>query len=507
MNIEKFFEPYNNSSIVFDPIPSYSGYWDFEIENLIKNSKKENGVNLFQQFIEDIYLKKIGKIFNINVVSTIPIRLLSSPNEDNVGRCLKFSKIPLYSNLQLFLNQSIDLYGKDKENHYKYLSDLFNNLDNNEKLNEDFINALKEKLLKLKDIKENGFESVYHDAVMEDFDFEKKVYPNLEFNQYINSMYKITEQYINGLMNIGDFFEQKIDYNELYKCFNPDTFYLLFAKIIYEISLRTEEECNLLDNSYGYLNYYSNILEKIIAEEKNYNPKINYTLENGKRLRDYSRRQFQLEFSKLIKRHPEAKMVAIPNLNGDNSKYKDIDLIEKIALLYDEDVVVNWTFLPKGEKIRKGESSNSSEYVIKEQKDNNKLVNETNMRISILENSGYMGTPVKGLDTFSGYFAFIYPNGKVILEKFWEDEECLKPAVGYATYVMQIDNFIELSKKSKIELIEYIKTIPEIGVKRIFHTSINNWQRNLNNEIEGTYRLEDAIEFINGLKTGDKKHE
>ena len=129
------------------------------------------------------------------------------------------------------------------------------------------------------------------------------------------------------------------------------------------------------------------------------------------------------------------------------------------------------------------------------------------MRISILENSGYMGTPVKGLDTFSGYFAFIYPNGKVILEKFWEDEECLKPAVGYATYVMQIDNFIELSKKSKIELIEYIKTIPEIGVKRIFHTSINNWQRNLNNEIEGTYRLEDAIEFINGLKTGDKKHE
>jgi len=253
MNIEKFFEPYNNSSIVFDPIPSYSGYWDFEIENLIKNSKKENGVNLFQQFIEDIYLKKIGKIFNINVVSTIPIRLLSSPNEDNVGRCLKFSKIPLYSNLQLFLNQSIDLYGKDKENHYKYLSDLFNNFNNNEKLNEDFINALKEKLLKLKDIKENGFESVYHDAVMEDFDFEKKVYPNLEFNQYINSMYKITEQYINGLMNIGDFFEQKIDYNELYKCFNPDTFYLLFAKIIYEISLRTEEECNLLDNSYGYL--------------------------------------------------------------------------------------------------------------------------------------------------------------------------------------------------------------------------------------------------------------
>ena len=123
------------------------------------------------------------------------------------------------------------------------------------------------------------------------------------------------------------------------------------------------------------------------------------------------------------------------------------------------------------------------------------------MRISILENSGYVGRPIKGLNTFSGYYAFVYQSGVVVLEKFWNDEEKMIPATFNATYVMNIDNFIEMSKVSKLTLIEYIKTLPEIGVKRIFHTNINNWHRNLYNEINGSYRLEDVISFIASLQT------
>ena len=67
---------------------------------------------------------------------------------------------------------------------------------------------------------------------------------------------------------------------------------------------------------------------------------------------------------------------------------------------------------------------------------------------------------------------------------------------------MNIDNFISMSKISKINLVEYIKTLPEIGVKRLYHSSQANWEKNIYKEINGAYRLEDAIEFINGLKSG-----
>jgi len=144
----------------------------------------------------------------------------------------------------------------------------------------------------------------------------------------------------------------------------------------------------------------------------------------------------------------------------------------------------------------------NSSSVGRTRKDKSKLIEEVNMRIDILENSGYIISPIMGLDTFSGYYAFVYPNGKVILEKFWENAETQNPAVESATYVMTIDNFVELSKMPKLALIEYIKSFPEVGVRRIFHTSINNWQRNLFNEINGSYRFEDAIDFINNLKNG-----
>ena len=83
----------------------------------------------------------------------------------------------------------------------------------------------------------------------------------------------------------------------------------------------------------------------------------------------------------------------------------------------------------------------------------------------------------------------------------------LTPAVGNATYVFTIDNFLNMSKTPNVNLVEYVKTLPEMGTKRIFHTSINNWHRNLYNEINENYRVEDAIEYINSLDSGGKTHE
>ena len=503
MAIEKYFSLYEDARIVFDPAPSYFGDWVFTIDNLIKNSKKENGVNLFKEFHKKTYQEPLKKIFNTDRILDLNVGLLSTVNANNIGRCLKYSKVDFIIELINFLDCHIDRYGKTEEERIAYFNQLLNNVEvNNDALNEAFSESLKEKARKLKDVMDNEINSMYFEAAMLDYAPYKN---SIDFSTYISRMYQVTVDFQNGILQLGDFFDQPIDYNELYNCFDPDIFYLLFAKIIYEFNLIREKESNTLDNSYGYMYHYINAIEKVIQDDKKYDPKILFTLPNGKKIR-YSRWQFQMDFKELMDRHPEAGFYKLPLLDDENvDKYRDVALMEKIAKLHTEDTKVNWDFLPKGEGIKKGTiTKNDSQST---SRDKEALVEEVNMRISIMENSGSLSRPIKGLNTFSGYYAFVYPNGKVILEKFWENEENLTPAVGCATYVMDIDNFVEMSKISRINLVEYIKTLPEIGVKRIFHMSVNNWQRNLYNEINGTYRIEDAIEFINGLNNGVKKND
>ena len=433
--------------------------------------------------------------------------MISKPTEEMKGRCLRFNKVDFFIELINFLNQNIDRNGlNDKQNNERIMSLINHIKGNNEELNIAFSDALKEHARRLKDILDKGFNSEYFDSAMKDYEPYKN---RISFEDYIKNNHLISSKFQIGMLRLDDFFNQNIDFNKLYELFDSDTFCLLFAKIIYEFNLKIEKEYNRLDNSYGYLCYYKMMIDKVVEQDtKRYNPKIFYTSENGKKIK-YSRWDFMNEFNELMERHPEAKSFKLPVLEDeDHERYKDISLMEKITRLYREETKVNWEFLPEGEGIRKSERTMASSSIQSlKGKDKEELIQEINMRISILENSGFIGKPIKGLNTFSGYYAFIYPNGNVILEKFWENENTLSPAVGSATYVMTIDNFIELSKISRINLIEYMKTLPEIGVKRIFHTSINYWQRNLYDEINGTYRIEDAIDFINSLNKGDKKYE
>ena len=490
------------ASAIFDPIPAYDGQWLFTINNLRKNALKKE---LWDEFYRTTYEEPLRKIFETERILDLHVGMISKPNIDNVGRCLRYNKVDFFIELTNFINQNIDNCGLSEKQNKERIMNLLNHLKgSNEDLNITYSESLKEHVRRLKDVLDKGFNSEYFDVAMLDYEPYKK---RISFEDYIKNNYLISSKFQVGLLRLDDFFDRNIDINRMYELFDPDVFCLLFAKIIYEFNLKIEKEFGRLDNSYGYLCYYKMMIDKVIEnDDKRYDPKIFYTLDNEKKIR-YSRWNFMSEYHDLMDRHPEAGSFKLPVLEGEaHERYKDISLMEKITRLYGEDIKVNWDFLPSGEGIKKGVSKNTRG-ISKNKKDKDELINEINMRISILENSGFIGRPIRGLDTFSGYYAFIYPNGKVILEKFWKNESTLNPSVGNATYVMDIDNFIEMSKISRIDLIEYMKTLPEIGVKRIFHTSINNWQRNLFDAINGTYRIEDAIDFINSLNKGDKSYE
>lgn len=496
-------EKYLNSSVVFDPIPSYVGLWFFRNENLIKNSKKVEGVNLFQKYYQDYIYNPLKQYFKYLDNLKISIGFTSSANDDLFGRHLSPNKLDFFLGLTRFLNSRLDKYGKTEDEYRAYITtNLASHIkDDNDTLNNAFITALQEKENKLKTLIEDEFNSDFFDVAMQDYE-EYKLYTGnqITFSTYIKATYNLTRDLQNGLRTLGDFFDRDLNYQKLYECFDSDTFYLLFAIIIYENCIMLESKEEELDNSYFYLNEYFEAIGKMVKEDGKYNPTVLYAWKNGKKEK-ISRRELQSRYEELKKRHPEKKPLKLPSLE-DSERYKDIILVENLKRLCEGETQINWEFLPEGIQIKKSETlTGKSNNERKNSIDKDKALQDVNMRITILENSGFIGRPIRGLNTFNGYYAFVYPNGVVILEKFWNNEETLSPAMYNATYVMNIDNFIEMSKISKLNLIDYIKAFPEVGVKRIFHTSINNWQRNLYKEINGSYRLEDAIQFISSLKT------
>ncbi len=496
MAIEKYFDALGGPEAVFDPIPSFEGMWYISYENLIKNSKVLNGKNLFKEFMNKYYFEPLFAIFQTKFVNDFPVKLISVANDNLHGRCLNFSAGTFYTTAIDFLNFEIDKVNKTSEEQANYLNDIFlKGIEGYNEINLALSDALKLKAEKLDDIRKKEFNSEYFEAAMKDYAIFKN---EMEFRTYIDIVYNITNQLKDGFLKLGDFFDTNINYEELYQAFDPDNFYLLCAVSLYDNMLQMEKDNEIVKNCNGYIEEYLKCSDKTSREEKNYNPKILYQMESGKKVR-YTRRELQKDYEEFMKRHPEAKPLHLPPLNGEEKdKYRDINLMNKLTSLAEEDTRINWELLPKGEREKK-EKNNE----IKPLKDNNFKsvdVSVVNKRIEFLEGTGYVGK-LKGLNTFTGYYGYVYSNGTVILEKFWEDEECIRPAINCATYIMNIDNFITMSKIAKINLIEYIKTLPEIGVKRLYHSNISNWERNIYKEINGAYRLEDAIEFINSLKS------
>ena len=116
-----------------------------------------------------------------------------------------------------------------------------------------------------------------------------------------------------------------------------------------------------------------------------------------------------------------------------------------------------------------------------------------------LENSDYV-YKIYGVHKFEGYIGYIYPNGTVIFEKYYENIKTKKVASSSATYVMRLDNFMEMSKLSKTEIIRIIHRDSGANVKRIFHReNMERWKSDIFRVISGSEYTEEVMNYINAL--------
>lgn len=147
------------------------------------------------------------------------------------------------------------------------------------------------------------------------------------------------------------------------------------------------------------------------------------------------------------------------------------------------DLSANWEFLPKDDRtVEKNvfdnivKSSNKEESEKKKKQDRERLL-DLYMEKKEFYDSSDPFFRIKGKNTFDGYIGYIYSNGKVILEKYYENSNISRLAYGEAAYVMDIDKFYSLSRLTKNELI----TMDDSVCDRIIHKG--NWQQKAQNVI------------------------
>lgn len=502
MTMKELMETKGGPSVVFDPNVSYDGTWNIRIENLIKNSLVKDGKNLFQEFYENTFIKPFSQIFHKEGIYDAQVGLESCPNPNHIGRCLRYSKTMFFVKLCELLVENVDLVGTTPEARHEQILGIFDLIyDDYDSFLREYMELLNEKERRILDILKNKEFSPYYNAFLKDF----RNRPNILAREYLLLKRSFINDIKRGILNLGDFFERPIDYNELFKCFDPDVFYLLFARTLIDDNREFEAKTGKLTTSFNYLAFYCKACKCTLLSNKKYDPEITF-VDTRDKVTKVSRRQVQAEIENMRFRHPNTKTIKLPTTS--NGKYKDIDLINKIIEIYSSNTQVNWELLPKGQRVEKADiiSTKPKENYETSEKDIETLIQETNERISFLETSGYMMI-IKGLHSFTDYYAYVYPTGKVILEAFWKKGDTSKPQTECATYVMDIDNFIEMSKCSKMTLIEYIRLFPEIDIKRIYHTSLEFWKDEVTQAINGDLRLEDTIGFIEGLNSGAVSYE
>jgi len=153
-------------------------------------------------------------------------------------------------------------------------------------------------------------------------------------------------------------------------------------------------------------------------------------------------------YKKALVRYPELKVI---HFNKEEFASMTIREVEEFMDEFLKGLSANWEFLPQNsdaldKKVFEnfGKSKNVS---------GGRLSHDELVELYLEKKSFYDGTDpyyrIQGKNTFDGYVGFIYSNGKVVLDKFYDNVNTGRIAYGAAIYVMGIDEFCELSHYSR----------------------------------------------------------
>lgn len=203
-------------------------------------------------------------------------------------------------------------------------------------------------------------------------------------------------------------------------------------------------------------------------------------------------------YCQLLVDNPNLRAIDFSHLNFSGM---NADEVKNFMTEYLKDLSASWEFLPPDDKryeeevIKKIKNSGESMSEEERQKHQERLL-EVFMEKKELYDSSDPFFRVKGKGTFDGYIGFVYSNGRVVLDKFYDDADSGKLADEHAVYAMGIQEFYELSRLSKSEIIRN-----KLCNRYIYK---GNWMnRVMKKEIMAETGVNPSVEVKTLIKKGD----
>ena len=263
------------------------------------------------------------------------------------------------------------------------------------------------------------------------------------------------------------------------------------------IETQTELYRRFIDLRFDYKN---------LIENKNYNRTIKnnfnidkvkmYTVDRYLKIcEDNPKESIWKKYSPLIEKFLQEnsnKSYFLTNDEGRRVSLKDIkNRFEQLKQKHENDKVIytEWELVPQGKEIIKNEEHSSTIRTIsmkEEELDRLRVRGED--KTAFYENTSYLAKVI-GLMKYKGYAAYLYENGKIILDRQY-DKEYPRTARGDAIYHMGVMDFEHLSKLDKTVL----RNLPTVG--RITHHG--NWQEKVNKLLQEE-STETSKEEVNSL--------
>lgn len=175
-------------------------------------------------------------------------------------------------------------------------------------------------------------------------------------------------------------------------------------------------------------------------------------------------------YQKLLIANPELHVIDFNQLDFSGMNLSEV---QEFMADYLKDLSANWEFIPSGSeeleseimtKLGQERSSLSEEEKAKQEQ---RLVELYMAKKEFWDNTDPFFR-IKGKNTFDGYVGYIYTNGQVFLDKYYENAETGKLALGQAIYSMNINEFYQMSQLPKQALIRHP------NCQRIIHRG--DWQ-------------------------------
>lgn len=504
-NFVELYELLERTGFVFNPIITYAGSYFFKTGSLsdilrysagqdvfVLNSKNDNGKNRYIEFCRKNFVNVFGNPPSKAIAPAIIPLLMSDMKEDGRGREVKFSYTPTL----LVLLEDAELVSDAPDDEVQlalYVKDQIKNR------RDKMFNVLRmwDKSPYYKEFKEK-YESHGYKMTYEFLEKQKDYFTKLIF--LLKDVSKECSK-------------NRFDEEAFVECFDRDKLILILCKCIVDLCRESARDEGAFQNCIiEVIQLIKNI--KDLGLDNLFNPIIKYYDSEKEKYRFYTFEEMKKEVAQMLSEYPDFDIAAVEYdtavsydmVRNEEATRRYVEIMTEIKK---QKLSANWEFVRPGEKEDK--TTANEVYLTKENR--KKIVTQSGKdaylelmrKRMFFEQTNYM-EKIIGINNFEGYIGYIYPNGLVIFEKMYDDSKCSVPvSISNATYVMNIDNFVELSSMTKTEIIKYIKDSSNPNVVRLYHSK--GWEQKLTNIIDGV-NYEDVMGKINELiKAGKVRKE